>query len=523
MTGGGSGSSEEAVHHLSSAMAATEKRPLSSSPSPLQPRPRCPAPSDALSYCTFYIAGLAVLAPWNALITCSDVWDSYFPNQNIPRLLTACYLPVTLLLMAVLLALSHERTWPRARAVGGLAAFAVLVAVVPLWDALAAAANGSSSSSSAGTKSTTKTIPAAALLTIAVLVGVADGFAQPAVYGEAALLPSRFTQAVCAGTAASGALTSVIRIITKAAFDEKGGGSGGGGGGGGGGTKALAAFFGASAVECAAAAVLFAYVLPRTKAAKSLAAGHAEARASLSLSFVAKGEEERRGGEVELSPATTKASSSSSSSAAGAGAAALNGDDDSNNSSDDNSNDDKNAEARGLAAAARHPTPSRARVARHMWPCALAMIAIYGVTISLFPAAFSDVQVDNSSGWFFVGVAALFNFADLLGKSLPAFGAIGKRIPSPMTILGLSLLRVVFVPALIFSARARSKAATAGLVAVVSTLLGLTNGYLTVCAFIASSAGLYGKDAEDAGTAAVFALVAGLVVGSGASFLFLIK
>ena len=251
---------------------------------PRPPRNKQPPRSDALSYATFYIAGLAVLAPWNALITCSDVWEGYFPGQNVPRILTACYLPVTLLLMGVLLLLSHERTFPRARAVGGLATFAVLVAAVPVWDAIAAA-RGAAGAGAAGAGAGA-TIPAAALLTIAVLIGVVDGLAQPAVYGEAALLPSRFTQAVCAGTAASGALTSLIRIITKAAFDNDRGSGGGGGAGAGsgnsaGGTRALTAFFGASAVECAAAAVLFACVLPKTRAARSLAAGHAEARASL--------------------------------------------------------------------------------------------------------------------------------------------------------------------------------------------------------------------------------------------------
>lgn len=224
-----------------------------------------------------------MLAPWNALITCSDVWEAYFPGQNVPRVLTACYLPVTLLLMGVLLLLSHERTFPRARAVGGLAVFAVLVAAVPAWDAIAAA-KGRADAGATGAAAA-RTIPAAALLTIAVLIGVVDGLAQPAVYGEAALLPSRFTQAVCAGTAASGALTSLIRILTKVAFDNNGKGGAaakdGGSSAAAGGTKALVAFFGASAVECAAAAVLFACVLPKTRAARSLAAGHAEARASL--------------------------------------------------------------------------------------------------------------------------------------------------------------------------------------------------------------------------------------------------
>lgn len=192
---------------------------------------------------------------------------------------------------------------------------------------------------------------------------------------------------------------------------------------------------------------------------------------------------------------------------------------------EDNSTDSTSViEARGLAAASRHPPPSRRRVALQMWPCAAAMVVIYGVTISLFPAAFSDVDVDGGSGWFFVGVAALFNVCDLIGKSLPAFRIIAQKgIPRPKTILFYSCCRVAFIPALIFSAKASSKTAAAGLVSTVSALLGLTNGFLTVCAFMTASEGLYGRDAEDAGTATVFALVAGLVVGSAASFLFLLK
>ena len=297
---GGSGASERraaaAATSSQSNAAATSTTTTTKPDSSALVRPRPPRPppplSDALSYATFYIAGLAVLAPWNALITCSDVWEAYFPGKNVPRLLTACYLPVTLLFMGLLLLLSHERTFPRARAVGGLAVFAVLVAAVPAWDAVAASRGGGDAVGAPARG----TIPASALLAIAVLIGVVDGLAQPAVYGEAALLPSKFTQAVCAGTAASGALTSLIRIITKAAFDNGDKSSAAGG------TKALTAFFGTSAVECAAAAVLFARVLPRTRAARSLAAGHAEARASLLkgsqvsffFKFQGRGREQRR-------------------------------------------------------------------------------------------------------------------------------------------------------------------------------------------------------------------------------------
>ena len=206
--------------------------------------------------------------------------------------------------------------------------------------------------------------------------------------------------------------------------------------------------------------------------------------------------------------------------AAGAGAAAA---EENDSTTIDDSTSAATAEAQGLAAASHHPKPSRKLVAAHMWPCAAAMLVIYSVTISLFPAAFSDIEIDGS-GWFFVGVAAMFNVCDLIGKSLPVFKAVAERgILRPKMILFYSCCRVVFIPALIFSARVSSKAAAAGLVSTVSALLGLTNGFLTVCAYITASEGLHGRDAEDAGTATVFALVGGLVVGSAASFFFLLK
>ena len=230
-------------------------------------------------------------------------------------------------------------------------------------------------------------------------------------------------------------------------------------------------------------------------------------------------------------PLSSTASTAAAAAAAAAAAetrtrtAAATREDDGGEEEEEDTSTDSSAttEARGLSAASRHPPPSCKRVALHMWPCAAAMVAIYGVTISLFPAAFSDIEVDEA-GWFFVGVAAMFNVCDLVGKSLPAFRVIAERgIPRPKAILLFSCCRVAFVPALIFSARARPTAAAAGLVSAVSALLGLSNGYLTVCAFMTASAGLHGRDAEDAGTATVFALVAGLVVGSAASFLFLLK
>jgi equilibrative nucleoside transporter 1/2/3 len=53
----------------------------------------------------------------------------------------------------------------------------------------------------------------AAVLLLVALCGVCDGLAQGALFGEVALLPPRYTQALVAGTAASGELLAGRRVL----------------------------------------------------------------------------------------------------------------------------------------------------------------------------------------------------------------------------------------------------------------------------------------------------------------------
>ncbi|KAG6429587.1 hypothetical protein SASPL_107639 [Salvia splendens] len=52
------------------------------------------------------------------------------------------------------------------------------------------------------------------------LCGVADGLVQGGVVGNAGELPERYMQAVVAGTAASGVLVSLLRVLTKAIYPQ---------------------------------------------------------------------------------------------------------------------------------------------------------------------------------------------------------------------------------------------------------------------------------------------------------------
>ena len=416
---------------------------------------RRPSFQDASAYSIHFVAGIAVLAPWNALISAADYFQAAHPGRSVARLLTACYLAPTLICMVGLLG-RHESTKPRARIVGGFTAYAVLMVILPLVEALSPA-------------------PLAAALAVAALVGVADGLSQPAVYGETALLPPAYTQAVVGGTAVSGVVTSLLRVVTRAALPSAAGG----------GRAAVVAFFATSAAECGVAAVLYGVALPRTSVWRRLSAEHAEARKGVATP------------EVELAPRAPAPGSDGSSSG---GPLPL-------------------LEA-GPPPRLLHPPPDRRRVAAHVWPTAAAMVAIYAVTIALFPGAFAD-QATRLGDWYFILVSLLFNAADLTGKMIPAIPWVAARTPQPKTLLVLALARAGFVPALIFAARTTSTTTAAAGVAVVSGALGVTNGYVTASCFMRASAGLHGRDAEDAGTVAVLALVIGLCVGSALSFLFL--
>jgi solute carrier family 29 (equilibrative nucleoside transporter), member 1/2/3 len=415
---------------------------------------------DALMYAVHFMSGIAMLTPWNALISAADYFEARLPGKAIARSLTAAYLVPTLVGMLVLLG-RHERTHPRGRVLIGLPSFFILMLALAITEAVQAG----------GTS-------LGGLLTVAALVGCVDGFTQPGLFGEAALLPPAYTQALVAGTAVSGVAISLLRIITKASLPETGPGQ----------TAATTVFFAVAGALCAAAAVAYGVALPRARAARLLAAGHVEARGE-------GGGGESGGG----APAALTAPHHSLLDLPPPDPAAL-----------------------AASAAAHHPPPSRRRVAAAAWPLVAALAAIYIVTLSIFPGVLVDagrrLSSPSATSWFVVSTVAGFNAADLAGKLLPAIPAVAARLPGRMALLAASAARALFIPAFFGARRLASPTAAAATAAALTVALGLTNGLVTVASQMRILSGLHGRDAEDAGTAGVLALVVGLCVGSALSF-----
>jgi equilibrative nucleoside transporter 1/2/3 len=406
-------------------------------------------------YGVHFLSGMAILTPWNALISAADYFEPRFPGRSVARLLTAAYLVPSFLAMLALLG-RHERTHPRGRVLVGFPVYFILMVALSVSEV--AMPNGT---------------PLGGVLAVAALVGWVDGVSQPGLFGEAALLPPAYTQGLVAGTAVSGTAISVLRIITKAALPDTRAGQ----------RTATTAFFAVAGAVCGAAAASYGLALPRARAARTLAAGHVEASGVDIGKVVAGGED---GGTAALTTHSLL------------------------------SLPPPDPAALAATAAAHRPPPSRRRVALAVWPLTLALAAIYIVTLAIFPGVIVDAA--RGSGWYIVSVIAAFNAADLAGKLLPAVPFIASHLPGRRALLGASIARALFIPAFFGARRIASDGGAAGTVAALTVALGVTNGFVTVASQMRILTGLHGRDAEDAGTAGVLSLVIGLCIGSGLSF-----
>uniref|UniRef100_A0A0E0LSA9 Equilibrative nucleotide transporter 1 n=1 Tax=Oryza punctata TaxID=4537 RepID=A0A0E0LSA9_ORYPU len=168
-----------------------------------------PPPADTLglAYAIFFTLGTGFLLPWNAYITAVDYFSYLYPGAPVDRVFSvsymlACFLPL------VLIVLCFPKSSAPARINTGLSLFTVALLIVPVMDA-----------------AYVRGVPGlygAFDVTVAatVLCGVADALVQGGVIGFAGELPERYMQAVVAGTATSGVLVSVLRVITKGVYPQ---------------------------------------------------------------------------------------------------------------------------------------------------------------------------------------------------------------------------------------------------------------------------------------------------------------
>ncbi|KAL9223980.1 hypothetical protein vseg_000058 [Gypsophila vaccaria] len=166
-----------------------------------------------IAYILHFFLGAGNLLPWNAFITAIDYFENLYPSKNVERVFSISYMSASLLVL-LLLVLRPMTGSSQGRGIGlrlrmniGFSMFVLSMMVTPTIDWI-------NWRSSMPYKSFVVTVASV------VMCGLADGLIGGSLVGFAGQLPKEYMQALFAGTASSGVLVSILRVITKASLPQ---------------------------------------------------------------------------------------------------------------------------------------------------------------------------------------------------------------------------------------------------------------------------------------------------------------
>ncbi|XP_020215095.1 equilibrative nucleotide transporter 3 isoform X2 [Cajanus cajan] len=276
--------------------------------------------------------------------------------------------------------------------------------------------------------------------------------------GDLSYMLPEFLQSFLAGAAASGALTSALRLITKAAFKNSKNGL----------RKGAIMFFAISTFFELICVLLYALVFPKlpiVKYYRSKAASEGSKTVSADLAA----------GGIQTPSGTAN-------------------------------EDDKQLERKGNK--------------QLLWEnidYAIDLFLVYALTLSIFPGFLSEDTGTHSLGtWYALVLIAMYNVCDLIGRYIPLLKTLKLECRKLITIAVVS--RVLFVPAFYFTA----KYGTQGWMIMLTSFLGLSNGYLTVCILTSAPKGYKGPEQNALGNLLVLFLLGGIFAGVTLDWLWLI-
>eukprot|EP00803_Ostreobium_quekettii_P008143 evm.model.scf_818.8 EVM.evm.TU.scf_818.8 scf_818:48538-54200(+) len=459
------------------------------------------------AYISFVLLGAGVLAPWNAFITAVDYFAEVYPGGHMDRKITVCYMPAMLITMLVVIRF-HTMLSSRLRMIVGFAGFTVLLMAVPVVDALFVKESSAP--------------PIAQALTLAAVcgTGILDGLAQGAVLGDAAYLPAKYQQAFASGTAVSGVLISLLRIFTKLGFGDSWLGL----------RRSTMLYFIAALAVTSLCLFLAAYVVPRLPTVlyyRDLARLRAYGSGVLP-------EQLKLGGELDVASYDEDDEESSMSSMEGSHkravgtklasmeetatviALAERGQKMAHGAQVNSADEEDDSAA--LVQGSRKKT-DYLQLAYKMRHHLIGLVTVYTVTLTIFPGVVAeDVHSGSLGDWYNVLLVTAFNFADLAGKTLPAFTPV---IRARRKFVAWSGARVVFLP-LFYAAVMIFPDGHPGVMTLLVVVLGLSNGFVTTNAFMEAPRGLQGQEVDLAGSLLVLALSIGLLIGAGGGWLWLL-
>ncbi|KAM1108453.1 hypothetical protein PS2_005076 [Malus domestica] len=138
----------------------------------------------------------------------------------------------------------------------------------------------------------------------------------------------------------------------------------------------------------------------------------------------------------------------------------------------------------------------------------LDLFLIYVLTLSIFPGFIYENTGNHQLGtWYPLVLGAMYNVLDLISRYIPLIKCL--KIESRKGLLIAILLCFLFVPAYYFT----GKYADQGWMILLTSILGLTNGYLTVCVMTVAPKGYNGPEQNALGNILVLFLLGGIFAG----------
>ncbi|VVB06750.1 unnamed protein product [Arabis nemorensis] len=390
------------------------------------------------------ILGVGSLVAWNAMLTITDYYYQVFPKYHPSRVLTLVYQLVANVLISTL-AYKEAKLKTRFRNILGYSLYTGATFCLIILD-LASHGRGS-------------VVAYVVLCLIVALFGVADAFIQGGMVGDLSFMCPEFIQAFMGGLGIAGALTSGLRLITKAIFDKSPDGL----------RKGALLFIGISTLIQLACLILYVFVfgkLPIVKYYRSKAGK--EGAKSVTADLAAAGLQEQ-------------------------------------------------AEQIQQMDESKIQKLTKKQLLRQNIDHGINLFMIYVVTLSIFPGfLYEDTGEHRLGDWYAPVLIAMYNVWDSISRFIPSIKRLAMESRKWITICVVA--RFLLIPAFYCTA----KYADQGWMIFLTSFLGLTNGYLTVCIFSTAPKGYNGPESNALGNLLCVFLLAGIFAGVCLGWLWLI-
>lgn len=388
-----------------------------------------------------WLLGNGCLFSWNSMLTIGDYYAYLFPDYHPSRVLTLVYQPFALVTIAIL-TYKEAKINTRLRNLFGYTLFFISTLLVLVLD-LATSGKGG-----LGTF--------IGICVLSAAFGLADAHVQGGMVGDLSFMLPEFMQSFLAGLAASGAITSGLRLITKAAFENSRDGF----------RKGAILFLSISTFFELFCVILYAFVFPKLPIVKYFRAKAASEGSKTVSADLAAGGIQTTGAEKDPE---------------------------------------------------QPERLSNKQLLLQNIDYAIDLFLIYILTLSIFPGFLSEDTGSHSLGsWYSLVLIAMYNGWDLIGRYIPLIKCI--KLKSRKGLMIGILTRFLLIPAFYFTAKYGDQ----GWMIMLTSFLGLTNGYFTVCVLTEAPKGYKGPEQNALGNILVFFLLGGLFAGVTADWLWLI-